>query len=297
MAGVTRAGTLQSQSFILDQINKNNAKYVELTQQVTTGKITQRYSGIADQSAMTVNLANNEEMLNQYLQSAETTNSRIAAQHNGLSTLIDVATQFRAQLIQAMTADQGDDGRIDVVADGDLDQIEATLNSDLGGVYLFGGTKNDSPPVDLSDPIKNSNGTYYSGAGALMQSRVDSNTVLQYGVTADFDGFKKMISSVQRVSSAPTNLDELKTALDELNSALDQMTQKEAELGHQMKVVETAQTRNTGIKATVVNQLSGLRDVDISAAMVELTQRQTVLQASYSVIAKQNDLSLVNYIR
>lgn len=297
MAGVTRAGTLQAQSFILEQINKNNAKYVSLTEQVTTGQKTQRYAGIADQAALTVNLANNEEMLGQYIKSAETTNSRIAAQHSGLSTLIDIATDFRAQLLQAMTAEQSDEGRIDVVAQGNLDQIEATLNSDLGGVYLFGGVKNDAPPVDLSDPINNNDGTYYSGGGELMQARIDSNTVIQYGVTADFDGFKDMIRGIQRVASASASLTELETALDEINSALEQMTQMEAELGHQMKVVERSQTRNTSVKATVTNQLSGLRDVDISAAMVELTQRETILQASYSVIAKQNDLTLLNYIR
>lgn len=297
MTGITRAGTAQSQSYILDQVTKNNAKYVELSEQISTGKKTQRYSGIADQSALAVNLSNSEQVLQQYVQSAQTTNSRISAQHNALSNMLDIVTTFRAQLIQAMSADQADDGRIDVVADGNLKQVESALNSDLGGVYLFGGTKNDTPPVDLSDPINNNAGTYYSGAGELMTSRIDSNTVLPYGATADFDGFKDLVRSLQRVSSASSSLDELKTALDELNSALDKMTQLEAQMGHQQQTVEVAESRNNSILATITNQLSGVRDVDISAAMVDLTQRETILQASYSVIAKQNDLSLVNYIR
>lgn len=297
MTGITRAGTAQSQSYILDQVTKNNAKYVELSEQISTGKKTQRYSGIADQSALAVNLSNSEQVLQQYVQSAQTTNSRISAQHNALSNMLDIVTTFRAQLIQAMSADQADDGRIDVVADGNLKQVESALNSDLGGVYLFGGTKNDTPPVDLSDPINNNAGTYYSGAGELMTSRIDSNTVLPYGATADFDGFKDLVRSLQRVSSASSSLDELKTALDELNSALDKLTQLEAQMGHQQQTVEVAESRNNSILATITNQLSGVRDVDISAAMVDLTQRETILQASYSVIAKQNDLSLVNYIR
>ena len=294
---VTRAGTLQTQSFILDQITKNNAKYVQTTEQITTGQKTQRYSGIADQSALTVNLANSEDVLTQYIKSAETTNSRIASQHNSVSTILDVLSDFRSKLLQAMTVEQGDDGRIDIVAEGYLKQVEGALNADLGGVYLFGGVRNDRPPVDLSDPVKNAAGTYYTGAGELMQSRIDANTVVSYGATGDFQGFKDLISGLQRVTSAPTNQVQLETALDEINAALDGVTQLEAQMGHQMKVVEMAQSRNDGTKATVTTQLKSLRDVDISAAMIELTQRQTILQASYSVIAKQSDLTLLNYIR
>jgi flagellar hook-associated protein 3 FlgL len=296
MAGLTRTGTFQSQSFIMEQISKNNARYVKTQEQITTGQKTQRYTGLADQAAMTVNLANSKDTLKQYDDAAKSTSSRLDAMHSSLSNIIDVATKFRAQLLQAMTAEQADDGRIDTVADGYLQEVEAALNTDLAGVYLFGGTKNTAPPVDLSDPINNADGLYYSGSGDLMQSRIDGNTVLQYGATADRQGFKDIIASIQRVSSGSASLDQLETALDELNSAIDDLTQLEAEIGHQMDIVERAQTRNQAISATVTDQLSGLRDVDVSAAMVELTQRQTILQASYLVISRGSQLTLTNYL-
>lgn len=296
MSTVARSGTLQSQSFISAQISKNTAQYVDLQQQVTTGYKTQRFAGIADQSAMVVNLDNTENNLKQYISAADTTNSRLSAAHSGLSNILDVITDFRAKLLQAMTSEQADDGRIDVVADGYMEEVAAALNTNLGGVYVFGGVKNDAPPVDLSDPIKNGAGTYYSGAAEKMQARIDSNTVLSYGATADRQGFKDLISSLQRVSSASGSLTELETALDDLNSALDDLTQLEAEMGHEMEVVERSQTRNKAVQVTVTTQLSTMRDVDISAAMVELTQRETILQASYSIISRQNQLSLVNYL-
>jgi flagellar hook-associated protein 3 FlgL len=130
-----------------------------------------------------------------------------------------------------------------------------------------------------------------------MQARLDENTVMEYGVTADRQGFKDLIVALQRVSSASGSLSELETALDEVNSAVDDLTQLEAEIGHQMDVVVRAKTRNDAIKATMVTQLSSLRDVDVSAAMVELTQRQTILQASYLVISRSSDLTLTNYLR
>ncbi len=293
----TRVGTLQSQSFVVEQIMRGTARYVDLQSQITTGEKTQRFDGMPDDTAQTINLANSEAMLDQYIKSGNVTNSRLSGMSNSVATLLDVATKFRAQLLQAMTAEQADDGRIDVVADGALQEIKGALNADLGGVYLFGGTRNDTPPVDLSDPIANSNGTYYSGAAELMQARIDGNTLLRMGTTADRQGFKDLIASVQRVSSGSASLSELETALDDLNTALDDLTQLQAELGHQMKVVESASARNDATKATVETQLGSLRDVDIAAAMVQLTQRQTILQASYAVISRSSDLTLMNYLR
>lgn len=296
MTIATRVGTLQSQSFILEQVNRGVAKYNDLTMQVTTGEKTQRFDGMPDDAAMTINLANNQDMLDQYEKSGNIVNSRLSGMGNSLDTILDVMTRFRAQLIQAMTAEQADEGRIDVVADGALKEIEGALNADLGGVYLFGGSKNDTPPVDLSDPIANNDGTYYTGAAGEMQARLDGNTLMNYGATAERQGFKDVVRALQRVSSGSASLSELETALDEMNTALTDITQLQAEIGHQMTVVESALARNDATKATVESQLGNLRDVDISAAMVQLTQRQTLLQASYSVVARSGQLTLMNFL-
>lgn len=293
---ITRTGTFASQSFILAQVNNSLAKYVNTQEQVSTGQKTQRYVGIADQSALAIDLSNTQENLDQYKKTADAVNSRLAASHTALSDVLDVVSKFRAQLIQGLTANQSTTARLDTVAEGYLKQVEASLNTDLGGVYLFGGIKSDEAPVDLSNPVTNQNGQYYSGADELLSARVDENTIIQYGATANRDGFAKLISALQRVASAAANQTELETGLDEVNVALDDLTQLEAEMGHNMAVVEAAQGRNEALKATVVTQLGSIRDIDISAAMVELTQRQTVLQASYMVITRASQLSLTNFL-
>lgn len=296
MSTISRVGTHQSQSFILDQINKATVGYVKTQEQITTGYKSQRYTGISDYAAMSVNLSNSKDNLQQYLDASSVTNSRISAMHTALSNILDIVSSMRAQLIQGMTADQADDAQLQSVASEYLSQVESALNTDLGGVYLFGGTKNTAPPVDLSDPINNASGDFYSGAGQLMQARIDENTVFQYGDTANRQGFKDLVASLQRVISASGDLSQLETALDEMNSSLSDLTNLEAVMGYQMKVVEQSQTRNDAVKSTVVNQLSSIQDVDVSAAMVDLTQRETILQASYQVIARGSQLSLTNYL-
>jgi len=293
---ITRIGTFSAQSFVMTQINSGMAKYVNTQEQITTGQKTQRYAGISDQAALSIDLSNGKATIDQYGKSASTTNSRISAIHTSISDILDMVTKYRAQLLQGLTADQADDAKLDAVAEYYLKQVESSLNADLGGVYLFGGIKSDSAPVDLSDPIDNQNGTYYSGADQLMSARVDENTVIDYGTTANRQGFKDLISSLQRVVSASSSQTELETALDEVNDALDDLTQLEAETGHKMSVVEQSQARNQAMSDTIKLQLGSIQDVDISAAMVELTQRQTILQASYSVIARTAQLTLTNYL-
>ena len=293
---VSRVGTQQSQSFVMQQINYSLSRYVSTQEQVTTGQKSQRFSGIADDASNSINLANSKVMIEQYNRSSDTTNSRLSAASNVLENLVDIASKFRAQLLQGLTADQAALARLDRVADGNLEQIESGLNTDLAGVYIFAGTKSDQQPVDLSDSSNNILGLYYSGGKDLLETRIDETTTLQYGATADRQGFKDLIEAMQRVSNGVNDQTQLETALDKVNSALNDLTQLQAELGHQMSVVEGAKTRNEALRATVVEQLGSIRDVDISAAMVELTQRQTILQASYLVISRSSQLTLTNYL-
>lgn len=293
---LTRIGTAQAQSFVMEQINKSTASYVDVQQQITTGQITQRYAGIADNSAQTVNLANFYSTLDQYKNAGDVVNSRLSAVSTAAENIVEIATKFRAQLLQGMTADQGGDAQLGALCKGYLNEVEAALNTDLAGVYMFGGTVNDQAPVDLSDPIKNANGTFYTGSGQLMTARIDQNTLLSYGETADRSGFKDLVASLQMVVTGYNNLSDMETALDKLNTAIDDLTNMQAEMGHQMSVVERAQSRNDALQATTEVQLKSLRDVDISAAMVELSQRQTILQASYLVVSKSSQLSLTNYL-
>jgi flagellar hook-associated protein 3 FlgL len=293
---VTRVGTFSSQSFVMDQINNSLLRYVQNQEQITTGQKAQRFSGISDQAALAIDLANSKETIDRYKKSADTTNSRISAIHAAVASTLDMATKFRSQLIQGLTANQAPLAQLEAVAEGYLKQMESSLNTDLGGVYLFGGTKSDTPPVDLSDPVNNRSGQYYNGAETLLTARVDENLVMTYGAPANREGFQKLISSLQRVNSAVNDPVELKTALDDVNVALSDLTQLEAEVGHSMALVESAQERNVALEETVVTQLGSIRDVDISLAMVNLTQRQTILQASYQVIARASQLTLTNFL-
>jgi flagellar hook-associated protein 3 FlgL len=294
---ITRVGTAQAQSFVLEQINKSTASYVDIQQQISTGQKAQRFAGIADESAQTVNLANYYDTLSQYKKSADTANARLSAMGTSLEDIINIATKFRAQLIQGMTANQGATAQLGELSSGYLTQVSAALNTDLAGVHLFGGTINNQPPVDLTDPVDNTAGTYYTGADQLMTARIDQNTVLNYGTTADRQGFKDLVASLQGVMTGYNNLTSMETALDKLNTAIEDITNLQADIGHQMAVVETSKAHNDALQATTETQLSNLRDVDISAAMVDLSQRQTILQASYLVISRANDLSLTNYLR
>lgn len=294
---ITRVGTAQSQSFVLEQINKSTASYVDIQQQISTGQKTQRFAGIADESAQTVNLANYYDTLTQYKKSADTAEARLSAMGTSLDDVLNIATEFRAKLIQGMTANQGATAQLGALSSGYLTQVSGALNSDLAGVYLFGGTINDQPPVDLTDPVDNAAGTFYTGADQLMSARIDQNTVLDYGTTANRQGFKDLVASLQGVVTGYNSLSSMETALDKLNNAIEDLTNLQADMGHQMAVVESSRSRNDALQATTETQLSSLRDVDISAAMVDLSQRQTILQASYLVISRASQLSLTNYLR
>ena len=58
----------------------------------------------------------------------------------------------------------------------------------------------------------------------------------------------------------------------------------------------TRQTELADTQTTLTAQVSGVEDVDMAAALTQVTQLQTQLQASYQLIAGVKDLTLAKYI-
>jgi flagellar hook-associated protein 3 FlgL len=67
-------------------------------------------------------------------------------------------------------------------------------------------------------------------------------------------------------------------------------------LGNRQTALQAAQTELSQMSTALTTQVSGVEDVDMTATLSKLTQTQTQLQASYQLIAGQQNLSLVKYL-
>ena len=228
-----RVGTFSLQTFIQSRITDTTARLAQAQTKIATGQEAQRYDGIAGDVPMTVNLQNTRDRLEQYKGSSETVNLRLSATHTALDSIIDIATSMRAQVIQALAPGNNTSGRVSTVAAGNLDEVVAALNTDLGGVHLFSGQEIDAEPINPDDPSfaqRVKDGTYYQGSGDRMQVQLeDDRRPLSYGLTADHPGFRDLLHGLRLVveggeettPGSPT----LSQGLDLLNAAIDNLIQ------------------------------------------------------------------------
>lgn len=146
--------------------------------------------------------------------------------------------------------------------------------------------------------------TLWTGASDRgMRSKISTRELVENPVTANNDVFRKLTAAAVLINEFSDGQLKLST-LDQLTiSALQLTAESMPELGiEQAKVgtvegrIESANERMVYQKSVLQQQLSNLTDVDSFEAATRLNQIVVNLEASYSVTAKIQSLSILNYI-
>ena len=160
----------------------------------------------------------------------------------------------------------------------------------------------DGPFMDLFNDTNWQ--TLWTGASDRgMRSKISTRELVEIPVTADADAFRKLTAAAVLINEFADGQLKLST-LDQLtSSALQLLVENVPELGvEQAKIgtiearVENANERMEYQKSILQQQLSRLTDVDSFEAATRLNQIVVNLEASYSVTAKIQSLSILNYV-
>lgn len=305
-----RVSTMATQNFIMERINDITSQYATDQVQVSTGQKGQSYADIAPQAQQQISLANSSSALDQFKSNTDTANARLTAISDNLNNIVSIATKMQAQIVQALNPGNAQAGDIQEEAAGYMQQVVGLLNGTLAGVQLFGGTMTNTPPVpNPGDPYDASNPpnaavvtqmqsmTYYQGSNDPLTVQISATVNVSYGINANRSGFQNLLASLQNVVMSGGSTTQLQTALTQMNSAVSDLTQAQADVGHQMDVVNQAASTNSAVQLSVKSQLSDIDNVDVSSAMSDLSQQQTLLQAAYSVVARMQSMSLASYLK
>jgi flagellin-like hook-associated protein FlgL len=125
---------------------------------------------------------------------------------------------------------------------------------------------------------------------------------MEYGVTAANSGFEKLIRSIRilrstDISGADTDY------MAKVEHALNLINQSDGELqGLEMNIGTRIQQLDTTNKNIKISQnfargiISDIESVDTFQAVAELTQDQTMLEASYSTMVRLSNLNLTKFL-
>ena len=149
----TRIGTYGASQQYLQQImnlqDRTNAEEL----QVSSGKISQTYSGIAASADTVLNFQVSESLSQQYQTDNSITNTKLQAASAAVSGVQTTITNFQSELQnfqQNGATDPQSINQIQTFAFQALQDMQAYLGSNINGNYLFSGGKTSTPPVQLA---------------------------------------------------------------------------------------------------------------------------------------------------
>lgn len=128
----------------------------------------------------------------------------------------------------------------------------------------------------------------------------DQFTVQASTNTDIFATLHRLITALESASKTPLGNTQLANSLNgvlsNIDNAIDRVLTVRAAAGTRLKEVETTKSLNDDVLLQYDRQLSGLRDLDYTKAISDLSLQKVQLEAAQKSFAKVQGLSLFNYI-
>ena len=306
-----RVADLASNQLVQATILSTQQRLADRQLQISTLQKSQDYAGISDNSSRLVTLEASRTRANRFLSEHTFIQLRMDSMLNTIDALKNTLNDVRKLLREAL-----DDGTIpnginkDDFANVKMSEIEDFLNLRVNGRYLFAGSKTDTKPVqpgnlDTAPTFDASNNTtaepsfYYQGDDTILKARIDEGVELKYGVKATDAGFEKLIRAVRILKSVDVGdanyTAKYQDALDLVTTAEERFQALELDIGTKVQQLDTTHTKLENTTNYLSGVISEIESVDTFRAIAEVTQDQTMLEASYGTLMRLARLNLSSY--
>ncbi|MBX6321713.1 MAG: hypothetical protein IRY94_07800 [Rhodospirillaceae bacterium] len=321
----TRIATFPYQQLLLGQALKTQQGMIDLQVQISSGKRSQDYTGIAQDSYRLISLKSTQARANQQTQSIRQATGRLQVMDSTISQIYDVASRFRTTLLSALNAGSTESVDTAAVASNALNEVAGLLNTQYEGRYVFAGSRTTTKPVDLSGwplppnpvtttPAPTYDSYYYKGDDVMASIEADTGFTVDYGIGADEPAFEYVMRAMYYVSKAgvPADATTLNTALNLLNTAMGtgaadpaygvqpiarDIADLRSSVGVAQQLLDDNSKRLSDLSLYLDQNIGDIENVDIAEAMSQLAVQQTQLEASYTTLARLGQLSLVQFLK
>lgn len=300
---MTRVADFALHQFTSSNITSLQARIAERNIQVTSGKAGQMFKDIPSDTRRLLNLESQHARTGQFVKNAEKVNGRLSLMESNVSQMVEIASKLKTMLTQAASG-TGAAANIDVEAQAMLDQVASLLNLKQDGRYLFAGSRTDTPPVDFDDPDFTTptvpsvaDTDYYQGDGVRLSVKADVNHDIAYGATADEAPFEKLIRALHLTATGTsTSTERHEEALSVVSEAVNELPDVAGRLGAAQSSLDTAIQAHDQAQQYTEQAIGEIENVDLTKAITMMAQDQTTLEASFSMLARINSVSLMDFL-
>lgn len=149
---MTRIGTYGSSQLYLSRITDIQQRLSEEQVQVTTQKKSENYTGIAKDTNRLLIFETSKTQSQQFIDGNKTASTKLEVMDAALSSMRTSMTDFKNQLQNFYTNTTKDPASIKQVQDfafRSMIDLQAYLQTDVDGQYVFGGGRTSTAPVEL----------------------------------------------------------------------------------------------------------------------------------------------------
>jgi flagellin-like hook-associated protein FlgL len=301
-----------------------------LNQQLASGQQNTNLTNYDPTSAH--NLLNFQNSITQrqaYVSAMQNVNARLTVYNTTMNDMENIVQQAQTLAAQNQTLDNTTVSQLQATVQNYLKQATDDLNQEVGGRYIYAGSRYSTPPVtDLSTltntptvpfspttsptlPVYDSQYapsasppvTTSAAAFAKDSVTIDQNYSVTYGVTSNDPAFQQMVAGLQLINqatqpgvSAATYQANMANANTLLTTALNSLQGVNAAVAGNINTISQETTaQNTDI-TNLQNQISNISQVNVTQVGTEINLLQTQLQASYSATGSLLQESILKYL-
>jgi len=301
--GENRVTSFSQHQKMMGIISRTQSRLAQTQIQISSGQVSQDYAGLSGKVEYLSALESKMKGAKQYMESNAVVTSRLRTMSVAVDGVLEIAGDARKLITTARSVYITEKGVLMPQAKALLKNISEQLNTSLGGRFLFGGSKTDSPPVAEEIPDNVVSGVpdngYYSGDSHKISTRISEAFNMEYGVTADEAGFQKLITAINKAYHAidaqnPTGLG---SAMDLVTEAIDGINSIKSRIGNNIVNVNNANAVHSKLEIYWKGLAGEVTDTDIVSATTQVQFDSAILQASFQAFAKVSNLKLTDYLR
>ena len=203
-----------------------------------------------------------------------------------------------------------------------FDHLVSIGNTELGGLYIFGGHQTQTPPYEKVEIKPDAIGVKYAGDKGAREIEITPSHKLTINLTGiEFFGgegvevgeegeekivgagtdlfltVRKFINILRGTNGEAVGGEEAGAIIGELEKRMDHLLQQGAQVGARVKRLQSTEQRLKGEHIHLRELRSKIEDLDLAAAITELTMQENAYHAALATGARMIYPSLIDFLR
>jgi flagellar hook-associated protein 3 FlgL len=182
-----------------------------------------------------------------------------------------------------------------------IDEIVQLGNSTFSGKYVFGGFRNQTPPISNDGEYLGDDGAIYvqMSPGNFRQVNLQARNLFESSPSEQENGHFNMIHALDLLHEGlkTNNKDMLQKSLSEIDFHLNKTTSYQATVGGIWNAINDTGDRLGSEEVLMRTKLSKVQDTDFYDASSEFRRTEVVLQGTMMASTKLLQPSLLNFLQ